>query len=433
MKATDRMRPCAPQSPRAADCAISPQQRPLRMHHTPFCPNLARKALVIALMLMGAAGARGQDTLGGRAVLRVEGSHFFLNRESGAEKVDGYTLPGFYLRPTVTWNATSRFSLTGGLHWLHYWGAQRYPAVGSFEVLPAWSDTTSRLHLLPWMQAKADLGGGLELTLGSLDASNHGLPLPLYNPDHRFGSDPEAGAELTLHRQRLEADMWVDWRELIFRQSPFSERFTGGLTAAARLLDRAGWGLETMGYMVVRHTGGESATTLERVHSDYNFGLGLRVDYRWGQGKNRLCAESDLLGYYQRGNPDVPFTSGKALFASLAWHYNPSAKHGVVIHASWYRSEQFVPQLGSWHYGNLSATTSHLHFDASDVITLQGSYRMAQTSWASVNAVARWYHYLPYTGDRDEPEYPEKVVRGHADSFDIGIFIDFSPQFTLHP
>ena len=373
--------------------------------------------------------APAQADSAARLVLRIEGMHFFQDNEFSAERIDGYTLPGFFARPRVAWRADSHLTLEAGFHWLHYWGARRYPATAAYDILPLHSDTATLLHVMPWMQARLTLADGVQLTLGCLDADDlHSLPLPLYNPEHAFASDPEAGVGLKVDWPWLKADVWTDWRQMIFRRSPWQEHIVSGVTARAPLPLGKGWTLAPVGYAVVRHEGGEGlADTLAAVQTCSNYGGGLRLGREWG--RHSLTAEGSALGYCGPDRPQMPFRRGFALYASAAYAYN----RRLAAELSWWHADSFVPLLGSAHYSNISANTPDLHFDPFDVLTLRLQAVAARGWWGRLLLRGEWVHYFPYTGDRDDPAYPAKVIRGSADNLGFGILLCLNPQFTLLP
>ncbi|MDD7621308.1 MAG: hypothetical protein SPJ79_07860, partial [Prevotella sp.] len=59
--------------------------------------------------------------------LNIDNLDFFRDNEYKGHLTKGYTLPGFRLRPTVSYQPLSRLRLDGGVYMLHYWGANKYP------------------------------------------------------------------------------------------------------------------------------------------------------------------------------------------------------------------------------------------------------------------------------------------------------------------
>lgn len=60
----------------------------------------------------------------GRGELRlsIRNTNFFHDNEYQGYLSDGYTLPGFRLRPTLTYQPLSNVKLDVGAYLLHYWG-----------------------------------------------------------------------------------------------------------------------------------------------------------------------------------------------------------------------------------------------------------------------------------------------------------------------
>ena len=179
-----------------------------------------------------ASTASAQDT--NSLFLHVEGATFFIDNEYFGDRLSGYTLPGFVLQPKVEWNLTPKVSLTGGLHWLYYWGARDYPATTAYGAYPMYDSVSNVLHLLPWLQTKIHFSPDLELTLGCLDVDGHDLPMPLYNFERSTVADPETGFRLKYWGEWLKMDFWCDWREYIWDRSSVPERFTAADVFACR-------------------------------------------------------------------------------------------------------------------------------------------------------------------------------------------------------
>ena len=97
-------------------------------------------------------------TVFGWLSLDIDGQVFFIDNEYFGNRISGYTLPGFVLRPRlVLWKNHELlwgkgFTLEGGFHWLNLWGARNYPSLLSTNPWPVNTYSINRLHLLPWLQ-----------------------------------------------------------------------------------------------------------------------------------------------------------------------------------------------------------------------------------------------------------------------------------------
>ena len=363
------------------------------------------------------------DDTTGRLWLHLDNYNFFQNNEYKGSRVDGYTLPGFVVNTRLTWNVESRVKIETGVHWLHYWGAPSYPTNGVYAVLPDWSDTTTAMHLSPWVQAQIAFSPRLRVLLGSLDNNQgHQLPLPLYNPELRYAADPEAGVQMIIDHPLLQADVWVDWRKFIFNKSPYQEQFTAGTSAQARW-QHGRWLHYIPLHGLAAHHGGE-ITDMDSAHvqTNYNAAIGLGTTFADGQW------EATFEAYAMRSLFDTtahqPFTLGKGTFLHAKAKYAD-----FELDLSYWDGRQFIPLLGSYHFSNLSSNTSGMTHDNTRVISLWGSYTWRNFRHCTATLTGALYHYLPNTANRIG--WDEKINCGHSTSLAFGFFIHLHPSLCL--
>ncbi len=372
-----------------------------------------------------------------RVTLCIDNLHFFVDNEYAASRVDGYTLPGFVLRPRVEWRIEERVKVEAGVHWLHYWGNHAFPS----ETLEGWNSadsSSSALHVLPWLQARVDLTPWLSAVFGSLDYNDcHHLPLPLYNPERQYAADPETGVQLLVEHRAVQADLWVDWRNYIWNHSPEQERFAAGLSLRGRLHINDIWELYLPLHAVLLHNGGEglSDTTMQmRTRMNGAAGLGIS-GHLGGLG---IAAEGYLMGYFNnRGENGTPerdnegWMIGPPVDFRTGWGFYPVLKaeyKGWNLEASYWKGEQFVPLLGCYHWSNISSNTSDMTHDKIQVLTLRGGYSYHALKHCTLRAEGTYYHYFPFTGDRTGYL---KVISPASDLFSVGLFLHLHPRIRL--
>ena len=322
--------------------------------------------LIILASYLAPLSLHAQDT--NRIILRVNGQHFFFDDEYFGRRIEGYTLPGFRLTPKVIWEVGDRLTLQGGISWLHYWGAHSYPATMSYGVLPDHSDTATMMHVVPWMQATLKLAKGLELTFGSLDATSHYLPMPLYNIERECAADPEQGLQLTAWDDWGHVDAWVDWREFIWNNSPRQERLTMG--ASGELLIGSGdWTFGVPLHFIAQHVGGQVLATTTPIQNNFNAASGLIIRRDWDNWA--AVVRCRAMWYHQHGNPTVPFTQGWGLYPELEICRGINA--GLIL--SYWQGDHFVPLMGSWVYSSLSSVDYTTVFDRTQILSLRAIYK----------------------------------------------------------
>jgi len=380
--------------------------------------------LFIFVLLTITAISQTPDTVRRSKVsLSAEFEHFFRDNEFSAEKISGYTLPGFYFRPRVVWNVEKRVHLEAGLHWLHYWGATSYPERISFTAFPKMGEESRPSHVLPWMQARVDILPQLSFVFGSLENKDgHGLPRPLYDPELLYAADPEAGIQMLLDFKYFDADIWMDWKEFIFRGSETQERFIFGFSGKSDLLQDKLVNLSIPVHVLAQHTGGEMlAQELDPI-SVFNFAGGVELTYN---GRVRLKTGCDLMGFVHNGNAALPFRQGWGVYPHIGMDFK-----GLAFDIAYWHGDDFVPLLGSPHFSSISVNTPGLVFDPMDMLVVNASYKMRQFRHTTLSFDVLSYIYFPYSGDR--PGYP-KVERGAAASFSFGLNLKINPKINLLP
>lgn len=373
--------------------------------------QIARLALCASLLFNLHAAilntAKAQDS--SQISLYIDGQIFFVNDEYYGRRIEGYTLPGFRLTPKLSWEPSDRITLRGGFSWLHYWGAHAYPTATSYAVLPDHSDTVAAAHVVPWLQAKIRLAKGLELTLGTLDPTDHHLPSPLYNTERLLAADPENGLQLAASGSWGDAEAWVDWREFIWNNSPRQERLTIG--ASGRLqCGGERWLLLLPLHFVAQHVGGQVLQTTTRIQNNFNAAAGLTLRHAWDDWTASLGCNA--MWYHQYGNPIVPFSHGWALYPMLEVAYGSRA----VLTVSYWRADRFVPLMGSWLYSSLSSVDHTTVFDHTRVLSLRAVYK-----WSVAHVP-----FVLHTEGSAHYDIGERQMQ-----YSMGCVLSFSPSIHL--
>ena len=156
----------------------------------------------------------------GELRLHVAGMPFVLDNEYKSKLVKGYTLPGIWLDPTVSYQPLPNVKIALGAHMLHFWGAEKYPNF-NYSELASWSgrNIQNGFHCVPIFRAQMQLTKNVNVVLGTLHGkSNHGLIAPLYNDELNLSGDPETGVQVIWDSPHFRLDSWVNWESFIFRK-----------------------------------------------------------------------------------------------------------------------------------------------------------------------------------------------------------------------
>lgn len=361
----------------------------------------------------------------GSLLFHIADKSFFVDNEYKGEKTYGYSLPGFRLTPTLFYALNEKISLEAGVSMLRYHGANRYPCV-IYSYFPTWQayQFLSGLHLMPYFRALWNISPTMQLAFGNIDNRNsHLLPEPLYNVEHTFSSDPEAGVQFRLNKPHQYLDVWLNWQSFVFANDIHQETFTLGANWQTKFdLVKEKLRLVIPVSLIIQHLGGENLSGDFSVCTWSNIAAGMRLDFK----HNRLISSigADYLYYNQAGETDiVPFENGQA-----AYPYIELAYKQFKIKFAYYDSEDFVSLLGSPHFCNFSTNTPDLVFDRSNQFYIRGTYRYDICKGCCFDAYFQLFRQNHLTGDR--PGF-EKVIRDGFTSFSFGIILNIDHSILL--
>lgn len=347
-----------------------------------------------------------------RLALRVDASQFFQDNEYFGLHAEGYTLPGFYLRPVVEWHVTPLVTLEAGAHWLHFWGARNYPSAQSLDVWQRESDTATAAHVLPWVRAEMAWKrerAEWRVVMGNLRP--HKLPMPLYNPERLYAADPEAGVQMMMDTKHFDLDVWVDWREYIWQRSSRQERFTAGVSSQwATSFGK--WGLLVPLHVIGQHVGGQGLAEHKPVQNHFNGAIGLMGQLR---GENfELTGGCYAMGYTQKNAPDIPYKRGWGLYPVVN---GKCALWGgeLGMDAGYWHGHGFVPLLGSVLFSNVAYVDGITYFRYNRIMSIGANYRW-KIECGELKVEGRWYRYF----EKKDPS-----------QYSVGVFIDLAPRLTI--
>lgn len=313
----------------------------------------------------------------GKGELRgtVDAMLFMRDNEYKSSMVKGYTLPGMWLAPTLSYQPLRNLKIEAGAYLLHFWGANRYP-IGTYRVLPDENGgkTTRAFHALPVVRANMQLTHNFNIVLGTLyGKSDHGLIEPLYNEEHNLSSDPEAGVQFLWNLPWMKLDAWVSWEDFIFRNDDRQESFVFGLSTRfrpSRRKARAQWYIPVQA--VFRHEGGEINPDAEdrsvKTWLNAATGAGVRIPLRTKVPAS-LNFEGMVAYYSQQSGTALPYDDGFGLYAEASarvWRFGITAGY-------WY-CHDFISILGNPLYGAASIEQAQTLIDKPHTLTARVEY-----------------------------------------------------------
>ncbi|MBO7068550.1 MAG: hypothetical protein J6W52_07725 [Bacteroidaceae bacterium] len=348
--------------------------------------------------------------------VELDNLSFFHDNEYSGWLSKGYSLPGLWVQPKLTYNPIRQIGLELGLHALIFNGANKYPCYAYHDIgLWKGNQYQSGAHLLPWFRAKAQFKY-LTIVLGDIyGGQNHRLIEPLFNPELNLSQDPEMGIQLLWDRPHLHADIWLNWQSYIFKMDTHQEAFTVGMNWTVyynKQENRLKWFSPVQ--LVIQHRGGEQNIALRGVQTISNASIG--VGMKWETGRkalNSLGAEINLLAAYQQSGELWPFKTGLAIHTGLnlkLWNY-------VGINTGYLCTpKHFVSLYGNPLFNTLSQI-DNTSYDGNNTLYARVGYH---------RVIAR--HYVLGA----QAEAFQTWLPNHSElNFGFGLYLRVNPSFLI--
>lgn len=377
----------------------------------------------------------------------VQSLAFFKNNEFGGDQATGYSLPGFWLQPRLTYQPLDAIRLEAGFHASVYDGANRYPCF-AYHDIAQWKGSQYQrgAHILPFFRAQAKLRN-MNFVLGDIyGGANHGVVEPLMNPEVNLTQDPEMGFQLLYDLPRYHLDAWINWQSFIFRKDTHQEAFTVGFSQRISLNPHpsslnpqpSSLNLNLPIDVLIQHRGGEIDDTHTGVQTIDNAAVGVGLD--WNSGRkvfNGLNAELLAMGCWQQTGSLWPFDNGWAAAATVSADLFGHPRHRnhttigntgqLRLFATALYGRDFCPLYGSPFFSTYSTKTGG-RFD--HVLTTHVGAEWSHTFARDYVLGAKVDTYLCSTGTETLPDATTRAATFN-NNFSFGIFLRCSPHFHI--
>lgn len=348
--------------------------------------------------------------------VELESLSFFRDNEYSGHLTEGYSLPGLWAQPKLTYMPLRNIKVELGLQALLFSGVNRYPNY-VYHDIAKWKGNqyTGGAHLLPWFRAQADFRC-LSVVLGDIyGGQNHGLMAPLFNPETNLSQDPEMGLQLLWDRPHLHADIWLNWQSYIFKEDTHQEAFTVG-TVWRTLLNapdsRLHWHLPVQ--LIAQHRGGEQNVTNRGVETIWNAAVGTGATWHVDRRVIKRCAaDVGVLYCYQQTGALWPFKQGVAGYAGAELNL----WHRLDVGASYFMApKHFVSLYGNHFYSTLS-TRDNLCYGRQNTAELH----------------VRFHHTFAYgyTLGADAEAFQTWQASKSMLNFSFGVYLRIAPSLLL--
>lgn len=395
-------------------------------------PNLSSRAYAQMDSLLYNASQTVQIIPEDKGELRVciDFMPFLRNNEYKSKLVKGYTLPGIWMDPTLSYQPLRNLKIEAGAHALHFWGAHKYPNF-NYSKLANWKGhaTQDGFHCVPIFRANLQLTPQLNILLGTLHGkTNHGLIEPLYNNELNLSADPETGVQVLWDCSPIRLDAWVNWESFIFENDKGQESFSFGLSTRIRPSRKgANWQWYIPVQAVFQHRGGEinQAAGDRTIKTWLNAaaGVGVQTPLRIRCPHSSLRLETSGVYFGQQAGDGLPFDRGYGFHSKATlqlWRFQTSLGY-------WW-CKDFVSIFGNPLFGAMSIHTPGLILDKPQSLTAHVEY--AQNlgkgfSWGIHADILNQFATQSFTPESGWN--PQK----NTINFSAGIYLRACPSFLI--
>jgi hypothetical protein len=208
----------------------------------------------------------------------IDNCNFIKNNEYFTDFADGYTLIGYFIKPRVVYKANEKVNFYIGIHLQKYFGTKKF-------------DEFEPVFTVEYMPNK-----NITLVFGELyGTTNHNLPNIVLNNEHYFIRNSENGIQLIFDNKRIKSDTWLDWRQFIFKNSPFPEALLFGTANKFNIINyRNKHFLDIHISAVASHIGGQINSSNDPVETIMNTQSG--IEYKFNLN-NKFLENIKLFGH----------------------------------------------------------------------------------------------------------------------------------------
>ena len=286
----------------------------------------------------------------------VENGNYFKNMYYTYNAFEaGYKEIGYFIQPELVYYPNIRSKITAGIYLLKYSGLSNYT-----QEQPV---LTFQYHI--W--------DGLDMVLGTLyGTANHNLIEPLFQFDRYMNDHVENGLQFLLDNKRIKSDLWLNWEQFIFIQSPIQEQFTVGSSNSFLITNpESRFHLAIPVQFLFTHKGGMDTRQSAPVQTIFNLAYGLEALYNTnGSLFKRIGLRAYMTHYFDvTDDHEEPFAKGYGIYPNLI----TEGKHWDIMLGYW-NADKFIAPRGEYLFQSVSSVDSTYTEAKRQLLTFKLSY-----------------------------------------------------------
>lgn len=307
----------------------------------------------------------------GDLILRVSDINFFKNNEYFSDYIEGYTLVGYRLQPSLAYylykpdpNSTDgAITLEVGCHILQYGGTDKYDKV------------------FPVATAQWQINRNLTMIMGTIDGHiGHSLPESMWEPERQIVDKPEMGVQMKLQKRDFGGELWLNWQQFIKRYDTIPEKFTVGIRADYEPSINSQLHFRVPVRVLMSHIGGQISDFTERMQSLANGSVSLQLGMvrQSMKSERRMYVDLEWQFYHAMVDKGVrPFSDGYALYPKVCYENRWGRRSSIDIAVGYWRAKNYFSLYGNPSFMSLSNYKVDIYSKRRDMLTYAIDYSYA--------------------------------------------------------
>lgn len=239
----------------------------------------------------------------GDLLLRITDVNFLKNNEYFNHHVEGYTLIGYRIAPSLVYYIRNNVLLEAGADIVQYGGTDKYD------------------HIYPKASVHWQINRTWHMSMGSLNGHMaHQLPESVWEPERQLVDEPEIGLQISANHNIINAEAWLNWQQFIKKNDTIPEKLTVGLRMDVTPTPKdANLHIAIPMSMIISHIGGQISNYPDKMQSLTNGSLALRIGRQWhNHFIQKLYLDLEGQFYHAMVDRNVrPFSDGAALYPKI--------------------------------------------------------------------------------------------------------------------
>jgi hypothetical protein len=294
-----------------------------------------------------------------------ESFNFLKNNEYFLNIADGYTLFGNQFSPKISYQPAPHVIVETGVYAWKDFG----------------NDAFSKIQPIFSIKIQKDSS---QLIFGNLEGNlNHHLIEPLFNFERVILNRQESGIQYTRRKKNTFFDSWIDWQNMIYKNSNSKEEFFAGFSWNKKIINHPDFSFSIPIQVTFKHRGGQITRDTAQVITNINTAIGVEAEWRMKGFLRAIRMQNYWVGYQQNSNYHPYFPNGSGIYLNL----NAETK-AINLMLSYWKSSGYLSDTGGDLYQSVGRTFRNPNTVEKErkllIIRLMKDWKIVDNLWLSL-------------------------------------------------